>query len=138
VTVAQPFPLALEGLVNYYGSALRHRKVLLQFNVLWMSSHKADLQVQKEEKFNHSRLVPQFSPRIPCYKADANERLSAAVERNVSFIAWVSHLENAYFDEKSILNWTLQDDGSDPPRYPNSYKNPLAQITLTVPSAPRP
>ena len=46
------------------------------------------------------------------------------------------HIQNAYFDQKSILSWTLEDDGSDPPRYPNVYRNPLAQISLTVPSAP--
>ncbi|MEO8427210.1 MAG: hypothetical protein ABI651_08880 [Verrucomicrobiota bacterium] len=131
------FPLALEGLVNHYGSALRQRKVLVQCNVLWMSSPKADLRVEKEEKFNHSRLVPQFRPRIPCYKADANERLSAVVERNVGLVAWVNHLQSAYFDEKSILSWTLQDDGNDPPHYPNTYKNPFGQITLTVPSPPQ-
>jgi hypothetical protein len=131
------FPLALEGLINYYGNALRHRKILLQCNVLWMSSPKADLQVEKEEKFNHSRLVPQFRPRIPCYKADASERLSAVVERNIGFVEWVNHLQSVYFDEKSILSWTLQDDGGDPPHYPNSYKNPLAQISLTIPSPPK-
>jgi hypothetical protein len=131
------FPLALEGLVNYYGSALRHRKILVQCNVLWMSSPKADLRVEKEEKFNHSHLVPQFWPRIPCYKADANERLSAVVERNVGLVAWVNHLQSAYFEEKSILSWTLQDDGGDPPHYPNSYKNPFGQITLNIPSPPK-
>jgi hypothetical protein len=31
----------------------------------------------------------------------------------------------------------LADDGGEPPRYPNSYRNPLAQITLRVPSAPK-
>jgi hypothetical protein len=31
----------------------------------------------------------------------------------------------------------LEDDGGDPARYPNSYKNPLAQITFNVPEAPR-
>jgi hypothetical protein len=31
----------------------------------------------------------------------------------------------------------LEDDGGDPPRYPNSFKDPLAQITFHVPSAPR-
>jgi hypothetical protein len=130
------FPLALEGLVTYYGGGLRHHKVLLQCNVLWMSSPKADLQTDKEEKFNHARLVPQFTPRIPCYRADANERLAVIVERNLGFVAWVGHLQTAYFGGKSILNWTLQDDGGDPPRYTNSYKNPLAQITLAVPTAP--
>jgi hypothetical protein len=46
-------------------------------------------------------------------------------------------LQNAYFDQKSILSWTLEDDGNDPPHYPNASKNPLAQITLRVPSAPQ-
>lgn len=130
------FPLALEGLVDYYGRPLHGHKVLLHCNLLWMSSPKADLQTQKEEQFNHSRLTPQFFPRIPCYKADINERLGAMVERQSSFLAWASHLQNAYFGQKSILHWTLADDGGEPLRYPNTYKNPLAQITLQVPAAP--
>jgi hypothetical protein len=130
------FPLALEGLVDCYGKALRNRKVLLHFNLLWLSSPKADLQTDKEETFNHARLVPQFFPRIPCYRADANQRLSAEVERNFGFSAWVNHLQCAYFGQKSILSWTLEDDGGDPPHYPNSYKDPLSQITFVVPSPP--
>jgi hypothetical protein len=101
-----------------------------------MSSPKVDLQTPKEEKFNHSRLVPQFSPRIPCYKADASERLGAVVERNVEFLTWVDHLQAAYFQEKSLLSWTLDPGESEPPVYPNAYKNPLAQIKLEVPMAP--
>ena len=132
------FPLAMEGLVGYYAQPLRHRKVILHCNVLWMTSPKADLSIQKEEKFNHTDLVPQFRPRIPCYKADVSARLSVVVERNVTFVSWVNHLQSAYFGAKSILQWTLQDDGNDPPRYPNSYKNPLAQIRLAVPTAPEP
>ncbi|MGA2867033.1 MAG: hypothetical protein ABSF95_21365 [Verrucomicrobiota bacterium] len=132
------FPLAQEGLVRYYGGALRHRKLLLHCNVLWLTSPKVDLSTLKEEQFNHARLVPQFHPRIPCYKADANERLSALLERRLSFIAWVAHLQNAYFGQKSILSWTLEDDGGSPPRYPNVWKDPLAQIRLAVPCAPNP
>ena len=131
------FPLAEEGLVNYYSKALRHQKVILQCNVLWLTSPKADLSSEKEEQFNHSRLVPQFFPRIPCYRADANERLSALVQRESGFLQWVGHLQNAYFGQQSILNWTLEDDGGSPPHYPNAYKDPLSQISLTVPSAPK-
>jgi hypothetical protein len=130
------FPLAQEGLVTWYGKSLRHEKVVLQCNVLWMTSPKADLSSDREDQFNHSRLVPQFSPRIPCYRADANERLSAVLQREVGFLKWVGHLQNAYFGQKSILSWTLQDDSGSPPRYPNVYRNPLAQITLVVPSCP--
>jgi len=111
--------------------------VILQCNVLWMTSPKADLSTDKEERFNHSRLVPQFHPRIPCYRADANERLSALLERQVSFLAWVGHLQNAYFGQKSILGWTLEEDGGSPPAYPNALKNPLAQITPPRPDRTR-
>ena len=31
-------------------------------------------------------------------------------------------LQNAYFGQLSILNWTLEDDGGSPPRYPNATK----------------
>lgn len=131
------FPLALEGLVRAYGAPLHHRKVLLHCNVLWLTSPKADLSTDKEESFNHALLVPQFSPRIPCYRADATTRLNAIVEQNVPFFQWVNHLDCAYFGQQSILKWTLAEEGGDPPRYPNVYRNPLAQITLTVPAEPQ-
>jgi hypothetical protein len=130
------FPLAMEGLVEHYATALHHRKIILHCNVLWMSSPKADLRIQKEETFNHARLVPQFTPRIPCYRADASERLSVLIERNVGFSAWVGHLQNVYFEQKSIPNWTLMDDGGNPPQYPNAWKDPLRQITMVVPGEP--
>ncbi len=132
------FPLAEEGLIDYYGRCLRHQKVLLHCNLLWLTSPKADLSTEKEEQFNHSRLVAQFVPRIRCYKADANERLSAVFERNVGFVQWVDHLQNAYFGQKSILRWTLEEDAGNPPGCPNGWKNPLTQITLRVPPAPVP
>ena len=130
------FPLALEGLVEHYGASMRNRKIIVQCNLLWMSSPKADLSIEKEESFNHSRLAPQFRPRIPCYRADAAERLSVVIERNVSFSAWVGHLQNAYFAQRSAPAWTLQDDGDAPAQYPNAWRNPLAQITFAVPSEP--
>src|SRR5438874_7163986 len=130
------FPLALEGLVRYYGGPLRGRKVIVHCNALWMSSPKADLRTEKEERFNHAQLVPQFRPRIPCYRADLNQRLAAVIERHFTFSQWATHLQVAYFGQKSIPNWTLEDDGSDPPHYPNSYKNPFAQITLRIPTEP--
>src|SRR6185436_10831769 len=127
------FPIALEGLVRWYGQSLRHRKVLLHCNVLWMTSLKADLSSDKEERFNHSALVPQFFSRIPCYRADANERLDAIVERYIPFFEWVSHLQNAYFEQMSIPKWTLDEGKVDPLRNPNAYRNPFSQIQLTVP-----
>lgn len=129
------YPLAIEGLVNNY-APIHNRKIILHCNVLWMSSPKADLQESKAQQINHARLLPQFTPRIPSYRADANERLSAVIERNVQFQSWVTHLQTAYFADKSIPAWTLAPDESDPPRFPNAYKNPLRQIAMRVPTAP--
>ena len=130
------FPLALEGLLRCHGQALRHRKILLHGNLLWLTSPKADLSTDKEEPFNHASLVPQFFPPIPCYRADASERLNALATRNVPFLAWVSHLQIAYFGQQSIPKWTLAEAGNDPSRHPNVYRNPLSQLARTVPGEP--
>ncbi len=130
------FPLALEGLIGDYGGAIRGRKVILHCNLLWMSSPKVDLQTVKEEKFNHPRLVAQFDPWIPCYKADIAERLGIVVEKTLPFVSWVNHLQNAYFGQKNLLAWTMAEDGRDPPGFPNVYRNPLSNILLEVPVAP--
>ena len=45
-------------------------------------------------------------------------------------------LQNAYFGQQSIPKWTLAEAGGDPPRYPNVYRNPFSQISLTVPAEP--
>src|SRR5262249_2182659 len=58
------------------------------------------------------------------------------LEQHVTFYEWASHLQIVYFGQKSILNWTLEEDGSDPPRHPNTYKNPLAQISFHIPREP--
>jgi hypothetical protein len=128
------FPLALEGLVRYYGAALHDRKAILVCNVLWLSSPKADMQDDKAEDINHASLVPQFFPRVPCYQVDVRARLSAVIGRNVAFPGWVEHLQDAYFQQQSILQWTLDEGPDRPGNYPNTYKDPLAQITLAVPS----
>ncbi len=129
------FPLAMEGLIEHYARDLRNRKIIVQCNVLWMTSPKADLSTDKEEQFNHSRLVPQWVGRIPCYRADASERLSAIVEQHAGFFQWLTHVQTAYFEQKSVPQWTLKSEG-DPPTYPNAWRNPLSQMTLNVPAEP--
>jgi len=132
------FPLAMEGLVEDYSATLRNRKVIVQCNLLWLSSPKADLSAGEEESFNHSRLVPQFAMHIPCYKADANERLSAVIERHVNYFSWTTHLQDAYYDQRSLAGWTLEEDGSEPPHYPNAWRNPLAPLAQGIPGEPQP
>jgi len=118
-------PIALEGLLRYYARDISGKTVLLHFNPLWISSLKHDLQTDKEFHFNHPRLVPQFLPQIPCYKASYSERISAIVQRYVAFLGWTAHLKQAYFDSRDLPGWTLE----------HPYANPLKAITLELPAA---
>ncbi len=58
----------------------------------------------------------------------------------MGFFAWVDHVDDAYFGQQSIPQWTLEDlqptleeKPSYPSRYPNCWRNPLSEITLVVP-----
>jgi len=130
------FPLALEGLIDHYGGSLHDRKVILHYNVLWMSSPKADLSTKEEQVFNHSELVPQLFHPIPAYHADAATRLNAIAANKVGLFQWVNHVDSVYFDHLSIPAWTLEEDPADPQRWPNVYRSPLAQAKMRVPGEP--
>ena len=132
-------PLALEGLVEHYGTSIAGKRVLLLYNPLWMSSPEQDLQ-EDNPHINHPSLVPQFSPWIKGYKAvpessaaagslaaflaEISPRIGIVVERNFEFKQWVVHLQQAYFDQTDIPMWTLS----------HPYQSPLPQITF----APKP
>jgi hypothetical protein len=118
-------PVALAGLLEYYGRDIKGANVILHFNPLWMSSRKHDLQIDKEFHFNHPRLVPQFTPDIPCYKDSYSRRMSAVVERYVGFLSWASHLKITYFESMDLPAWTLE----------HPYENPLKAITLKLPAS---
>jgi hypothetical protein len=118
-------PAALGGLLRYYGRDISGKNVIIQFNPLWMSSAKHDLQTDKEFHFNHPKLVPQFFPRIPCYKNSFSERFSAVVERYMPFFSFTSHLRIVYFENMALPNWTLE----------HPYENPLDAVTLELPAS---
>jgi len=128
------FPLAMEGLVRDYGTALHDRKVIVVCNLLWLTSPKADMQAESDETINHTPLIPQFRPKVPSYQADATTRIGAVIGRHVSLMGWVNHLQSAYFNQRSVTQWTLAEDPDHPRSYPNAYRNPLARITCVVPS----
>ena len=128
------FPLALEGLVRDYGKSLHDRKIIVVCNLLWLTSPKADLQAESDETINHAPLIPQFRPKVPSYQADAATRLGSVIGRHVSLMGWVNHLQSAYFNQRSVTQWTLAEDPDHPRSYPNAYRNPLMRITCVVPS----
>ena len=118
-------PAALWGLIRYYGRGISNKKVILHLNPLWMSDKKQDLQTDKEYRFHHQKLVPQFSPKIPCYKDSWSERLVVAIARHVPFLGWTAHLRAAYFENMDVPAWTTE----------HPYENPLGAITLELPVA---
>lgn len=101
-------PVALEGLLKYYGGPITGKKVILHFNPLWLSSKKHDLQITKEFHFDHPKLVPQFIPNIPCYKDSYSKKISAMVQRYVPFLSLISHLKTTYFESMDLTMWTLE------------------------------
>jgi hypothetical protein len=117
-------PVALAGLVEHYAQRVASKNVLLHCNPLWMSSPRRDYQDEKYFDPSHSRLLPQFSSRIPGYKEDISTRLGIMVERRVPFSSWTSHLQTAYFGGTDIPNWTRE----------HPYENPVEPITKGLPS----
>lgn len=115
-------PAAMEGLLKYYGRAISRKNVILHLNLLWMSSDKHDLQIDKEFRFNHPKLVPQFTPKIPCYKVPYSKRISNVIERYVPFLSWASHLKISCFENMDLPGWTIE----------HPYDNPLRAIFFTL------
>ncbi|MGC8642182.1 MAG: hypothetical protein ACP5XB_20145 [Isosphaeraceae bacterium] len=109
-------PIALAGLLEHYASGIRDKAVLLQLNPLWLSSPRHDLSSDDEAQFNHPRLVPQFVPWLGPYKEAISPRIGAVVDRNIPFLGWTGHLQQAYFDRMDIPAWTLERPTANPLR----------------------
>ena len=116
-------PIALSGLLNHYGDAFTNRKVILNYNPLWMSSPRRDLQLQKPMRFNHPRLVPQFFPEIPMYRESTVNRMSIAITHHVPLFKLNTHFRIAYFGQEDFPAWTVA----------HPYSNPLQAISLDMP-----
>ena len=121
-------PAAAAGLFEYYGGSIAGKKVVLHCNLLWMSSKRHDLQTDKEFAFNHPLLVPQFRPRIPCYRESLSGRIGACVGREVPFLSWLRHVQIAYFDGSDLPGWMLE----------HPYDCPAKPVNLRLPSPDEP
>ncbi len=113
-------PMALFGLIQHYGKAIKEEKVILHMNLLWLSSQEADLQTNREFQFNHPRLVPQFRPRIPCYVESTSNRIGIVLERYSPIMQLVRHLQVMHFDNTNLPFWTVE----------NPYSNPFGRIKI--------
>lgn len=116
-------PAALQGLVEHYAGDVSGRTVIVQFNPLWITSAKHDLQTTKEFHFNHPKLVPQFGSKVPCYRASFSTRLWAVTETRIDFFSWTSHLKTAYLQGLDLPTWTMQ----------HPYNCPVSALTRPLP-----
>jgi hypothetical protein len=121
-------PVALYGLVQHYGQAIRNRPVIVNCNLLWISSPRYDLSSDKETQVSHPALVPQFACRIPSYRATSSQRSAIVAARHIEFLQWADHLRIAYFGNDDLATWTLE----------NPYESPLRPLTCELPSPDEP
>jgi hypothetical protein len=121
-------PVAMEGLIRYYGRDISRQTVLLHLNPLWMSSARHDLQTPKEFHFNHPDLVPQFTVTIPCYRASLAARLGIVARRTIPFCGWLSHVRAVHFQGMSLSAWTIQ----------HPYGNPITAMQSQLPGSASP
>jgi hypothetical protein len=115
-------PLALTGLVECYARRIAGKNVVLQCNPLWLKDSRTDMQ-DVDAPISHPRLVPQFYPSIPPYKAEISPRLGTVVEQHLPFSQWANHLQQAYYDKIDIPSWTLE----------HPYDNPLGPLQRGLP-----
>ncbi|MFA6101405.1 MAG: hypothetical protein WCV67_01060 [Victivallaceae bacterium] len=114
--------VALEGLLKYYGGAIKNKTVILHYNPLWMNSRKYDLSDDEEMQVHHPRLIPQFSPKYKCYTESFSGRLNICRERNIPFFSLLNHIRLAFFNNEELNQWMID----------NPYKTPFSQISMTV------
>jgi hypothetical protein len=118
-------PAALVGLMDHYASGISGKTVIIQCNLLWMSSPRVDLQGTEDFAFNHPRLVPQFVPSIPCYKEQISARIGIMVEQRSVFSSWTNHLQQAYFGGADVPSWTME----------HPYANPAENLGQGLPTS---
>lgn len=99
-------PLAIEGLLRSY---LRPRgeRVVLHINPLWYTSKSRDLSDPDGLSFNHPRLIPQFTIKVPAYEASIEDRLAVTVERTFQLRQWARHLWIQHLQGQDLPRWTL-------------------------------
>ena len=114
--------VALEGLLEYYGAAIRNKTVILHFNPLWLNSRKYDLSDEEEMQVQHPRLIPQFSSKYKCYTESLPGRMNIFKERVVPFYSLLNHIRLAFFDNEDLNQWMID----------HPFLNPLGQLSLNV------
>jgi len=97
----------MNGLIENFSADLKNKKIIVGFNLLWISSLKHDLSGEPETNINHKKLLPQIYPKIPAYNPDTEDRLSAIISRTAPF-TWIEHIKMQCFKENNFYLWTME------------------------------
>ncbi len=117
--------VAMKRLVEVYGNGIRGKKVFLHYNPLWMNNAKYDLSGTEEMTPHHPRLLPQFYPWIPCYRASLNERMGVVLEQHVPFFLLLNHVRLTGFENEDFKQWIVD----------NPSTNPADQVSFVIDAA---
>ncbi|MCL2154891.1 MAG: hypothetical protein FWH53_04420 [Leptospirales bacterium] len=100
------YPIVMNGLIENFSADLKNKKIIVGFNLLWISSSKHDLSGEPEMNINHKKLLPQIYPKLPSYNPNIEDRLSAIISLSAPFIL-IEHIKMNCFKEKNFYAWTM-------------------------------
>ncbi len=115
-------PVAMAGLLEYYGSAIRNKKVILHFNPLWLSSSRHDLSSEKEFPIHQPRLIPQWYPRIESYRESFDNRLGISIQRYLPYPNLIGHLRFINLEATGFGKWIVE----------HPYRCPFENLSLKI------
>lgn len=116
-------PAALAGLVRYYAGPVRNTDVIVNWNPLWMTSSRHDLQDDEDMRINHPDLLPQVVPNLRAYNPSFATVVSVVGQRYLTFFAWMNHIRVACFDHMDLKEWTVD----------HPYDLPTSMVALKTP-----
>ncbi len=109
-------PVVMNGLLENYGKVIKNKPVIINLNLLWMTSKKQDLSVNEPISFNHQNLAPQFT--LACNKPEIAVAAGVVADRASKFFLFSNHLKLICIDNMKLDDWLCD----------NPYVNPFAKI----------
>jgi hypothetical protein len=125
------YPIVMNGLIENFSSGLKNKKIIVGFNLLWISSQKHDLSGEPESNINHKRVLPQIYPVIPSYNPNIEDRLSAIVSR-CNLLLLIEHIKMSRFKEKNFYSWTMEHPHSSIIDYFTNSEIPIYKPTAAI------
>ena len=106
-------PVAMQTLMENFGTSIRNRKVLIYFNPLWVNSAKYDLSSKEKFTVNHPELLPQFG-NIASYEASFDKKAGILLDRKCTFFSQLKHIRNFFYNNGDFKTHLVNNGTSNP------------------------